>query len=801
MGDPKVLEPLSARIGASVRAVPVAEPTDPGSGEKTVLCGGCRSRTNLRPPHDSAKACHHNRWRTALLIVASCGALLALSGCGATFLTGADSGTLKASPSSIAFGAVSFGQTASATVSLSNGGAAPVVITQLNLTGQSFSVATPSDLPVAIAAGGTYGLKVQFNPAASGTATGQLVVASNGSKDPAAVISLSGTGMSAPPTLSALSCSSGSMTGSGTDACTVTLAGAAPSGGLVVNLTSSSSAVTVPGTVTVPAGAASTQFTATVSSVTTAQAATMAASVGGMVTSFNLQLNAAILALSINATSIPFGDVVVDTSSTQAVKATSTGTVPVTISGAKLTGSGFTLSGAALPALLTPGQEATLYVEFDPTAVGAANGQLTIDSNSSTNGTAVISLTGTGTAPQILNLPIVQAKPADGFVNSVGLNVHFSYYGSVYTTQSSQLIQRIAQLGVRHLRDQMAWEGTSVSDSPFYTIHNTLGSNGVKTDYILTSINYPMGQVGIYPTLVNDMEAAEATNEYDGSGDPNWVENITSQQRALYAEIQSQPITQNIVVLAPSLSYPKDASKLGNLDSISAVGNSHAYFGGYNPGNSGTGGANDPPFFINQALADTPGESIWITETGFWSVPGPYWGGYGVSEAAQATYTPRVLLEFSNAGAARTYIYALADYTSNDLFGLLRSDGTAKPAFGSLANLLTLLSDPGPAFTPTQLGYSLSGAGPNVHQALFQKRDGSFFLALWVEALSYNFLTSQPISVPAQQVSLNLGRAVLAATSFQFDDAGNMTTTSLPPSQTLVLTVTDKVQIVKLVLQ
>ena len=89
---------------------------------------------------------------------------------------------------------------------------------------------------------------------------------------------------------------------------------------------------------------------------------------------------------------------VVNTPATQSVTLTSTGTVPVTISGATLTGAGFTLPGAAFPATLSPGQAATLNIEFDPTAVGAATGQLTIASNSSTNGTAVIGLSGTGTA-------------------------------------------------------------------------------------------------------------------------------------------------------------------------------------------------------------------------------------------------------------------------------------------------------------------------------------------------------------------------------------------------------------------
>ena len=187
------------------------------------------------------------------------------------------------------------------------------------------------------------------------------------------------------------------MAGPGTDTCIVTLSGSAPGGGLSVNLSSSNAALKVPSSVTVPAGAISIGFTATVYSVGSPQAATMTASAGSVSKNFALHLNAAIFALSINATSLAFGDVVVNTPATESVTLTSTGTAPVTIDGATITGSGFTLSGAALPANVSPGLNAMLDIEFDPTAVGAAISQLTITSNSSANGTATIELTGTGT--------------------------------------------------------------------------------------------------------------------------------------------------------------------------------------------------------------------------------------------------------------------------------------------------------------------------------------------------------------------------------------------------------------------
>ena len=157
-----------------------------------------------------------------LIILSSCFPF-ALSGCGATLVNPASTGTLTASPNTVIFGTVPLGQTASTPVSLLNGNSMPVQITQLSLTGQSFSVAGSSDLPVTIAAHGTYNLNVQFNPAVAGAATGQLSVASNASSSGTMVITLSGSGAAASTTaLSSLSCTSSALIGSAADTCTVT---------------------------------------------------------------------------------------------------------------------------------------------------------------------------------------------------------------------------------------------------------------------------------------------------------------------------------------------------------------------------------------------------------------------------------------------------------------------------------------------------------------------------------------------------------------------------------------------------
>jgi hypothetical protein len=131
-----------------------------------------------------------------------------------------------------------------------------------------------------------------------------------------------------------------------------------------------------------------------------------------------LTVNLATSTLSINATSVGFGDVELNTAATQSVTLTSIGTAPVTVNSATLTGNGFSLSGAIFPVTLSPNQAATLYVQFDPSAVGAATGQLTIASNSSNGATAVINLSATGTAPEVdldWEAPVSSADPVAGY--------------------------------------------------------------------------------------------------------------------------------------------------------------------------------------------------------------------------------------------------------------------------------------------------------------------------------------------------------------------------------------------------
>lgn len=234
--------------------------------------------------------------------------------------------------------------------------------------------------------------------------------------------------------LSALTCGSGSLTGAGTDACTVTLTQAASSGGFTVDLSSSSSSVKVPASVAVASGATSAKFTATASAVTSAKTVTLKASDSNNSETYSLKLNpgsSATASLKLGSSSVAFGNVSVNTPATQTVQLTSSGTASLNISAASIKGTGFTMSGVTTPVTLSPGQSATLDLKFDPTAAGSDTGTVTISSNAS-GGTATIALTGTGTTSSAYEVELSWKAPGSSSDAVAGYNIYRATSGGTY---------------------------------------------------------------------------------------------------------------------------------------------------------------------------------------------------------------------------------------------------------------------------------------------------------------------------------------------------------------------------------
>jgi hypothetical protein len=156
----------------------------------------------------------------------------------------------------------------------------------------------------------------------------------------------------------------------------------------------------------------------------------LTASAGGVTENYTIQLGAATPGLTLQSTSASFGNVTVNTSATQTVLLTSSGTAALTITAASVSGAGFSLTGPGLPVTLQPEQTANLDIQFEPTTTGAATGAVTLTANTS-SGTATVKLTGTGQAASY-EVQMSWNAPTDSSDPVVGYDIYREVSGGSY---------------------------------------------------------------------------------------------------------------------------------------------------------------------------------------------------------------------------------------------------------------------------------------------------------------------------------------------------------------------------------
>lgn len=359
---------------------------------------------------------------------------------------------------------------------------------------------------------------------------------------------------------------------------------------------------------------------------------------------------------------------------------------------------------------------------------------------------------------------LVRARSADDFVNSIGTNLHLSYFRTAYGSGWASVIKpKLLALGVRHVRDA----GSVVDDDRWMEIvygrMKELADQGVKFNLIVgpprdgTDYSALSHFDRLLQYAAPAVESFEGLNEHDLSRRPEWVAEVRACQQALYQKVKADPRTSNLPVLGPSMGRPGNAAQVGDLSQWMDYGAIHPYPGG-NPPLTNLADHKDK---LRAVAGNRP---LAATETGYHTAAG--WTGDHppISEAAMARYVPRLFLEYFEAGITRTYLYELIDEGTSSAdreqrFGLLRADGSEKPAYVALRNLIAVLRDPGAAFTPGQLDYTLEGDTTGVRRLLLQKRDGRFYLVLWQEVPSYDLTRKTEMHVADRPVTVRLPAA------------------------------------------
>lgn len=111
-------------------------------------------------------------------------------------LTGTGLGALIGAPSSLSFGGLTVcsGAPATATLTLTNTGNAPLNVAAISIDNPAFTLTPRPTLPLNIAPGASLTLSLSFSTRVTGTQTGRLIVSSNAVNNPGLSVSLTGVG-------------------------------------------------------------------------------------------------------------------------------------------------------------------------------------------------------------------------------------------------------------------------------------------------------------------------------------------------------------------------------------------------------------------------------------------------------------------------------------------------------------------------------------------------------------------------------------------------------------------------------
>jgi hypothetical protein len=354
-------------------------------------------------------------------------------------------------------------------------------------------------------------------------------------------------------------------------------------------------------------------------------------------------------------------------------------------------------------------------------------------------------------------------RRSQDFVDSIGVNTHINYFDTSYG-DISLVAHELRLLGVRHIRDGAVLQNDDYNKR-LYDGWGDLSEFGVRFNMVLD----PRGSIKAVDPLTlerllhlssSSVESIEGPNELDVSGLPDWPKTTRSYQQEIFSAVADLPSDSKIPLIGPSMAFIANGRFVGDLSGLVTYGNLHSYPAGREP-------AQMLGPQIELAANIYPHRPLVITETGYHNAlegtnPQP-----GVSEVAASKYIPRLLLEAFNLGIVRTYLYEFVDESSDPTgskqeqhWGLLRSDGSEKPAFLSLRNLLAVLTA-SPTSANNQvapLAIEIKG-DESIHHTLLEHVDGSYYLLLWQEVSSYDIKTHEDRHVAARSITAAFPKA------------------------------------------
>ena len=405
------------------------------------------------------------------------------------------------------------------------------------------------------------------------------------------------------------------------------------------------------------------------------------------------------------------------------------------------------------------------------------------------------------------NRCLLSAEPAtsaDAFVDSIGINTHFSW-NNIYGNSALQTL--LGQSGIRHIRDN----AKSAAYTRLSSLHSTygIGADIVVDDLTMTPATQVSALSNTWADAVegpNEPDLNTSTRSYEGLSDDLSTNDFAATRRyqeELFQAVQGNSSTMNKPVVSPAMGYHMPVGALAGVDyDVEAM---HSYAENALPSYWRLDSQMIPKTDLMAGGGAT--SPIWATETGYYTGT----SSQHISETADAKYLPRTLVEYFNRGVGRTYLYELANQGTDPAnpqynFGIIRNDLSLTPAYTDIKNLISLLGESTwnsgtqawnkPSFTPGALDYTMSTGTSTIHKLLLQKSTGEYDLLLWNEVSSWDGTNYADINNASQNVTLTFNTPLAGASMYSL---GSTTATQSwqNPAQ-ITIGVPDEVVVLKL---
>jgi hypothetical protein len=263
-------------------------------------------------------------------------------------------------------------------------------------------------------------------------------------------------------------------------------------------------------------------------------------------------------------------------------------------------------------------------------------------------------------------------------------------------------------------------------------------------------------------------EFVEASNEPNMVS--NWGPGVAAYQQVLWNAVQTSDLMQEygVKVAGPGLTGTGIGTHAcGDLSPYVDYGNWHPYNNGLAPEHV----VMDQ--YITDAQAVYGSKPLLATEFGLTTSLGQT-RIQAVSDDVAVCYLPRQFLTNYAKGFVKSYWHqAIQDHSPNNSdpqagYGLINIDGSLSYKWNQLRTLITRFNDPGTEYIPTDVDVTVTGGDADLRVMLFQKRDGTNQLCLWLAKPIWDNVNYNPIVVPTQPITITLPAGKTTAKQFNF---------------------------------